>query len=1116
MNRMGSRSRSRQRAQNWTLGFGNTNSGELGLGGIEDHIVRVPRSIPQLEGIRVRQIATGAHHTLVLTSHGRVLSCGSNDHDQLGQEVSTTKPEPVTALQCLRIVQVCCGQQHSMALTEAGQVYMWGSNSKGQLGNGEGQESRLSPRFVKTLAPFTVVQIACGSNHCLALLNNGALYAWGDNGNGQLGIGTVGEPQRVPVEVTNLLGLPLSQIACGANHSMVLSKSGVIFVWGSNRFGQLGLSDNKDRAFPTLLKTLRQQHVKFIAAGGAHSAALTAHGGVFTFGSGSYGQLGHGSKNDQLTPMKIQELMGTTITQIALGRCHTVCYAPTVGKVFTFGLGGNGQLGSSVSMVSTPTPLAGNWGKSLEIKLFRRSSTKSDQTNQIDWSEKLNEESIPRDDPGESHEPLDPEDIDMEVEESPDEEEEPAIELQSRELLVYSIFAGGDRSFLVCHESKQLSENRPADYRIRPKIQEISTLEIDILESLPFLKKDEQVPEDIMNYLEPILSSLACLNGSFLVEDDGHYNCTGLNHGIDVELAMRGLKSLEDTKNTSLQEFIGAQLSELLSKMQLMSTNPTDIECIRVFFLVPLCHLYRRIPQYLDSITNPYHRSLLRLKQTAARIVSSWFGLYDEHMFGDFVRSVKSIIDHVLIYSKNDTMSLEYALKTLRILNGVNREKLIVPFEEFYIEILHQHISIEKDYQEWSMLSPDVRMHKIFFCDYPFVFDAAAKTIILLCDAAIQKHSAVTQSMQQNLNPLAMMFRQQQIQPYLILKVRRDNIIQDSLHQLASKECQDLKKPLKVIFAGEDAVDEGGVRKEFFMLLIREILDPKFGMFTVYEDSQYMWFHQSLFQDDSRTVFLIGIMCGLAIYNQTIIPLPFPLALYKKLLREPVNLQDLAVLTPATAKGLQDLLNYDGDDVESVFCLNFTVTRDNYGQMEEIELKPGGNSIPVTRKNKAEYVKLYVDYLLNQACKEPFQLFSDGFYRVLKSDILSLFNANELMTLVAGKEDYDWKDLELHTGYKDEYNPTHPTIRMFWRVFHQLTQQQKKQFLLFLTGTDRIPILGMGEIKMIIIPYRASTVHLPVAHTCTNTLELPKYANERILKEKLVIALANNIGFGIR
>lgn len=79
-----------------------------------------------------------------------------------------------------------------------------------------------------------------------------------------------------------------------------------------------------------------------------------------------------------------------------------------------------------------------------------------------------------------------------------------------------------------------------------------------------------------------------------------------------------------------------------------------------------------------------------------------------------------------------DTISLEYALKTLRILNGVNREKLIVPFEEFYIEILHQHITIEKDYQEWSMSSPDARMHKIFFCDYPFVFDAAAKTVILL------------------------------------------------------------------------------------------------------------------------------------------------------------------------------------------------------------------------------------------------------------------------------------------------------------------------------------------------------------------------------------------------
>ena len=81
--------------------------------------------------------------------------------------------------------------------------------------------------------------------------------------------------------------------------------------------------------------------------------------------------------------------------------------------------------------------------------------------------------------------------------------------------------------------------------------------------------------------------------------------------------------------------------------------QPTDIECIRVFFLIPLCHLFRRIPEHLESITNPYQRALLRLKPTAARIVSSWFGLYNEHMFGDFVRSLKGIIDHVLIYNKS-------------------------------------------------------------------------------------------------------------------------------------------------------------------------------------------------------------------------------------------------------------------------------------------------------------------------------------------------------------------------------------------------------------------------------------------------------------------------------
>ena len=121
--------------------------------------------------------------------------------------------------------------------------------------------------------------------------------------------------------------------------------------------------------------------------------------------------------------------------------------------------------------------------------------------------------------------------------------------------------------------------------------------------------------------------------------------------------------------------------------------------------------------------------------------------------------------------------------------------------------------------------------------------------------------------------------------PFLALFVRRDHIVQDTLNQLSKQKRDDLKKPLKVMFIGEDAYDAGGVKKEFFMLLIREILDLKYGMFVNYEETHTIWFNDQTLEG-SDMYHLIGVLCGLAIYNSIIIDLPFPSVLYKKLLKE--------------------------------------------------------------------------------------------------------------------------------------------------------------------------------------------------------------------------------------
>lgn len=122
-------------------------------------------------------------------------------------------------------------------------------------------------------------------------------------------------------------------------------------------------------------------------------------------------------------------------------------------------------------------------------------------------------------------------------------------------------------------------------------------------------------------------------------------------------------------------------------------------------------------------------------------------------------------------------------------------------------------------------------------------------------------------------------------------------------------------------------------------------------MFKEYEDSHVLWFADITFETDDM-YFLIGVICGLAIYNFIIINLPFPLALYKKLLDEPVDLTDLRDLSPTLANSMESILKYDQLDFEEVFNLNFEISRDIFGESQTEELKPNGSQTPVTLDNK--------------------------------------------------------------------------------------------------------------------------------------------------------------------
>lgn len=1055
--------------------WGRCSEGQLGLGEIEDENILSPRNLESTFGTEseIKDIVCGWEHTAVLKKDGVVYTCGSNENGQLGHNKDGKKFARVDALETRTVKQVVCGQMHTLAVTDSGLVLAWGDNTKGQLGLGNTENNVQShPKIVRSLQSDGVMvsQVACGARHSLALSTGGFLFSWGDNKHGQLGIGNSSPVHNVPEHVSSLCGVPFALICAGGYHSFALSLSGALFSWGRNNFGQLGINDNKDHSMPVLVKSLRSQRVRYVTAGEYHTAALTEDGGVFTFGWGNFGQLGHNSNSDECNPKKVFELMGQVVTQVACGRFHTLAYVASSGKLFSFGSGENGQLGNNkVTNINSPVAVHNSWVK---VK-------------------------------PENH------------------------------YVVHRIAAGGDHCYILVSKKNQ-DDCSPCDFRVQDRSKHLWTFtESSVLELVQQLSLPNPSTE-IFHKLETTFSSYSCLNGSFL-DRRNHEQTSSKIHGIHLQSARRSFDLLNGMKHKAIVTKLFAAFTH--GVIHSLLQPPPDIEALRVYLLLPECSVYQNGEQF-ENIVIPFSEAILRLSTDARKVLMRWWSSLPSTFFSRTMKMFQDCVKYLLHFpppkfiteeAVRRQAALATCLNVLEQLNTVNTESGdIVPFKQFYIPEIQATIDIRADFFNWIQNQIVTNRQEFWrhlnhgqtfsFCRYPFVFDAEAKTTLLQTDAVMQMQSAVEEVNRRNVRMMMSQLPIDPVNPILVIVVKRDSIVSDTLTQIMKCGPYDLKKPLKVVFHGEEGVDAGGVRKEFFLLLLTEILDPKYGMFTYIEESQTIWFNDLSFEE-SPMFLLIGVICGLAIYNSTIIDLRFPPVLYKKLLGRKPNLDDFRGFKPAVAKNLEYLLEYDQaeGDLAETFGLNFQVVREKYGALEYIDLIPDGGKTPVNLENRVQYVDVYIDYYLNKSVEKQFEAFAQGFHRVCGGKVMEFFHPEELMQMVVGCQDYDFRELEKVAMYKGEYFKGHPIIRNFWGVFFDFPFKMKKKFLAFLTGSDRVPILGMKSMKIIIQPVAGGEQgdHLPVAHTCFNLLDLPRYSTREMMKTKLSQAVEYSTGFGL-
>ena len=330
----------------------------------------------------VTQVAAGEEHSLAVTLTGQLYAFGSNKYGQLGSaihnetEKATSTPTLVTLPgESGTVTQVAAGASFSLAVTSSGQLYAFGVNHYGQLGsttrNGTNQANPTPTLVTLPGATGPVTLIAAGESFSLAVTSTGQLYAFGENKYGQLGSATNKETTKASPTPT-LVTLPgesgaITQIAAGQNFSLVVTSSGQLYTFGSNQYGQLGRTTNKEttKANPTpTLVTLpgKSGTISEVAAGLAHSLVATSSGQLYAFGSNEFGQLGN-ETNTGLEHEKAANPTPTLVTvpaviMLGAGRHDSVAVTST-GQMYTFGENYYGQLGQEVALeeeAANPTP----------------------------------------------------------------------------------------------------------------------------------------------------------------------------------------------------------------------------------------------------------------------------------------------------------------------------------------------------------------------------------------------------------------------------------------------------------------------------------------------------------------------------------------------------------------------------------------------------------------------------------------------------------------------------------------------------------------------------------------------------------------------------------------
>ncbi|XP_059903496.1 probable E3 ubiquitin-protein ligase HERC3 [Gadus macrocephalus] len=879
------------------------------------------------------------------------------------------------------------------------------------------------PRSLQNCIKKRIIQVACGEQHSIVLTEDGQALSWGSNTRGQLGL-TLPETSVVPspTPVAALSGVPLVQVTAGGAHTLALSVSGTVFGWGQNDAGQLGLGDMTDRSTPVTVECLNLKKTVSVSCGERHTAVLTKGGVVLTFGSGGCGQLGHNSLLNELTPRVVAELWGAAVTQVSCGSNHTMALVGPTKKIYSFGRGEEGQHGNRLTTdCLVPLPVL-----------------------------------LPHDD----------------------------------QKNVERIFAGGNQSLALCSLSQEPEKDLPGI---------ITALDMDTIDFWLSNCRDAKSWRKIRKQIKDIFSSTSSLNASFLDRSaDKHYQTSPRCSGLDLVLVKTAFAKL--AKNTEVLQEVETVVRDCL--LPSLSGQPVGLEGLRVYYLlVELLQVLLR-DNFGEMLSVRVADAFLSLHQDRLEVLVrlwSWTHRFFRSAVKTFCKASRKLLSSLDVDYKKQA---DFFMKTARVLQRLHSASSNGSWRlaesVFHVTTVKNTIEM---FEQLSLSCNSIQQYYPWFL--PELNDEEQRTLIkrdyyLSILLPLMKYPCIL-PIECKLKLWKYHLNSATLQPgFIEFTINRATVQQDTFQSLRTSS-HDPRLKLAVKFNEEYDMHLGGVIMEFFHLLAKELQKAELQILEKNDDG-VAWFSKNVAQLTDE-FFLLGTLCGMALYNQCLMNIPFPLALFKKLLGLKPTLDDLKELSPTVAQSLKDLLDYEEKTVEDL-QLDFG------GDAEDLDLLPNGELIQVTKDNRQKYVDLQVDMVFSRSVEHQFREFERGFSRGCPSPEWRMFLPDQLMTLLKGEEVFNWDDLRQNAKYGG-CTSNDEVIKNFWIVFAEFSVEQKKDFLIFISGTDRNPKLRSSTImiKINLSCYQEPELYYPEAVTCYWTLNLPNYSNIQTLRQKLLHAV---------